>query len=45
MKSFMDAMTEPIIPHLIEEVPNFKAFIDGYFCSSHDALQGHTNTQ
>jgi hypothetical protein len=28
MKSFMDAETEPIIPHLIEEVPNFKAFVD-----------------
>jgi hypothetical protein len=45
MKSFMDAETEPVIPHLIEEVPNFKAFVDGYLCSGNDALQGHTNVQ
>jgi hypothetical protein len=38
MKSFMDAETEPIIPHLIEEVPNFKEFVDGYLCSGNDAL-------
>jgi hypothetical protein len=30
---------------LIEEVPNFKAFVDGYLCSGNDALQGHTNAQ
>jgi hypothetical protein len=45
MKSFMDAETEPVIPHLIEEVPNFKAFVDGYLCSGNDALEGHTNEQ
>jgi hypothetical protein len=45
MKSFMDVETEPIIPHLIEEVPNFKAFVDGYLCSGNDALLGHTNAQ
>jgi hypothetical protein len=39
----MDAEMEPVIPHLIEEVPNFKAFVDGYLCSGSDALQGHTN--
>jgi hypothetical protein len=38
LKSFMDAETEPVIHHLIEEVPNFKAFIDGYLCSGNDAL-------
>jgi hypothetical protein len=43
MKSFMDPEMEPVIPHLIEEVPNFKAFVDGYLCSGSDALQGHTN--
>jgi hypothetical protein len=45
MKSFMDAETELIIPHLIEEVPNFKAFVDGYLCSGNDTLLGHTNAQ
>jgi hypothetical protein len=45
IKTFMDVEKQPIILHLIEEVPNFKSFIDGYFCSSNDALQGHTNAQ
>jgi hypothetical protein len=45
MKSFMDAKKQPVILHLIEEVPNFKAFVDGYLCSGNDALQGHTNVQ
>lgn len=30
MKSFMDCETEPVIPHLIEEVPDFKSFVEGY---------------
>jgi hypothetical protein len=38
IKLFMDAKTEPVIPHLIEEVPNFKAFVDGYLCSGNDEL-------
>jgi hypothetical protein len=29
MKLFMDAKKQPVIPHLIKEVPNFKAFVDG----------------
>jgi hypothetical protein len=45
MKLFMDVETEPVIPHLIEDVPNFKAFVDGYLCSGNDALLGHTNAQ
>ena len=45
MKSFMDVETKPVIPHLIKEVPNFKAFVDGYLCSGKDALLGHTNAQ
>jgi hypothetical protein len=43
MKSFMDAEKQPIIPHLIEEVPNFKAFVEGYLCFGNDTLEGHTN--
>jgi hypothetical protein len=45
MKSLMVAEEQLIIPYLIEEVPNFKAFVDGYLCSGNDALQGHTNAQ
>ena len=45
MKSFMDAEKQPIIPHLIEEVPNFKAFMDGFLCTHNDVLEGHTNAQ
>jgi hypothetical protein len=45
MKSFMDAEKQHVIPHLIEEVPNFKAFMDRFFCTSNDALEGHTNAQ
>jgi hypothetical protein len=45
MKSFMDAEKQPVIPHLIEEVPNFKALVDGFLCAGNDALEGHTNVQ
>jgi hypothetical protein len=45
MKSFMDTKKQPIIPHLMEEVPNFKAFVDGFFCTGNDALEGHINVQ
>ena len=43
MKSFMDTEKQPIIPYLIEEVPNFKAFVDAFLCTVIDALEGHTN--
>ena len=45
MKLFMDVELEPVIPHLIEEVPNFKAFVNGYLYSGNDILEGHTNEQ
>ena len=45
MKSFMDCETQPVIPHLIEEVPNFKGFVEGYLHTSDDSLQGHSQTQ
>ena len=44
-KSFMDTESWPVIPHLIEEVPDFKKFVEGYLCTRHDALAGHTNAQ
>ena len=45
MKSFMDTESRPVIPHLIEEVPDFKKFVEGYLCTGRDALAGHTNAQ
>ena len=45
MKSFMDTESRPVIPHLIEEVPDFKKFVEGYLCTGRDAVAGHTNTQ
>ena len=43
MKSFMDIEFQPIILHLIEEVSNFKNFVEEYLCMGCDALVGHTN--
>jgi hypothetical protein len=45
IKLVISVEKQTIIPHMIEEVPNFKAFVDGYFCSGNDALQGRTNAQ
>ena len=45
MKSFMDVHSVPTIPHLIEEVPDFKSFIEGSICDGEDALVGHTKAQ
>jgi hypothetical protein len=45
MKSFIDGESIPVIPHLIEEVPNFKDFIDSCICKKGEALEGHTTAQ
>jgi hypothetical protein len=45
MKSFMDAEEKPVIPHLIEEVPDFKGFLEGYLCTGKEILRGHTKGQ
>ena len=45
MKSFMDAESIPVIPHLIEEVPDFKGFISKFIASDDEALEGHTKAQ
>ena len=42
MKSFMDVEEIPTIPHLIEEVPDFKSFIDGAILDKDEGLVGHT---
>ena len=45
MKSFMDIETVPTIHHLIEEVPNFKKFIENGIADGENTLLGHTKAQ
>ena len=45
MKSYMDLDNVPVIPHMIEEVPDFKAFIKPYMLKGEDRLVGHTKAQ
>ena len=45
MKSFMDIEDKPVIPHLIEEVPDFKKFMEGFLCDGDESLYGHTSAQ
>lgn len=42
MNSFMDIESIPTIPHFIEEVSNFKGFIERSMGKSGEALEGHT---
>ena len=42
MKSFMDVEAVPTILHLIEEVPDFKKFIEDGIAMGKNALLGHT---
>ena len=42
MKSFMDSKAQLVIPHLIEEVPDFKQFVEGYLYMDFDTLEGHS---
>ena len=42
MKSYMDLDNVPVIPHMIEEIPNFKPFIKPYMLRGGDRLVGHT---
>ena len=41
MKSFMDIETVPTIPHLIEEGPNFKKFIENGIADGENTLLGY----
>ena len=45
MKSFINIESRPVILHLIEKVLDFKKFVEGYLCTTRDALVGHTNAQ
>ena len=41
MKSYMDLDNMSVIPHMIEEIPIFKAFIKPYMLKEVDRLVGH----
>ena len=43
MKSLMNTESWPIILHLIEEVLDFKKFVEGYLCTRSNVLEDHTN--
>jgi hypothetical protein len=45
MKSYMDLDHMPVIPHIIEEVLDFKAFIKPYMLKGRNRLVGHTKAQ
>ena len=45
MKSFMDVEAVPTIPHLIEEVPDFKKFMEDGIADGENALLDHTKAQ
>jgi hypothetical protein len=45
IKSFMDVEEKLFISHLIEEVPNFKGFLEGYLYTRKEILRGHTKGQ
>ena len=45
MKSFMDCEAHLVIPHLIEEVLDFKRVMQGYFETVEDFLEGHSRSQ
>ena len=45
MKSYMDLDNVPVIPHMIEEILNLKAFIKPYMLKGGDHLVGHMKTQ
>ena len=45
MKSYMDLDHMSVILHMIEEVPNFKAFIKPYMLKGGECLVGHTKAQ
>jgi hypothetical protein len=45
MKSYMDLDNVSAIPHLIEEMSDFKSFIKPFILKGGDRLVGHTKAQ
>jgi len=42
MKSFMVLQEWPFIPQLIQKIPNFKSWVQGYLKDGLEVLVGHT---
>jgi hypothetical protein len=42
MKTFMVLQEWPFIPQLIQKIPNFKSWVQGYLKDGHEILFGHT---
>ena len=45
MKSYMQMEKVPTIPHMIEELPAWKSFVEPFLPSGNDILFGHTKAQ
>lgn len=44
MESYIDYDTTPVIPHLVEKILDFKAFMKPYVVDGNDRLVGRTKT-
>lgn len=42
MKSYMDMEKVPVIPHMIKELPDWKAFVGDHIPNDNNKLIGHT---
>ena len=45
MKSYMDMEKVPVIPHMIEELPDWRTFVSEHIPSGKEKLIGHTKAQ
>jgi hypothetical protein len=45
MKSYMDLEKVPVIPHMIEELPDWRTFVSEHIPSGKEKLIGHTKAQ
>jgi hypothetical protein len=45
MKSYKDMEKIPVIPHMIEELPNWKTYVSEHIPSGKDRIIGHTKAQ
>ena len=45
MKSYIDMENAPVIPHIIEELPDWRAFVGDHIPNNNNKLIGHTKAQ
>ena len=45
MKSYMDMEKVSVIPHMIEELPDWRVFVSEHIPNGKDKLIGHTKAQ